>query len=84
MKFARDILNKLPYSDQELVASTIESLYYIQEHLQQRDQTTEPPASEAKLKNQRPRSPKASAKQPTRKNPVRKKGTRRSKPRGKG
>ncbi len=84
MKFVRDILSKLSYSDQELVASTIESLDYIQKQLQQRDQTTEPPASEAKEKARLLRSPKASAKQPVRKNPVRKKGTRRSKPRGKG
>ena len=52
MKFVRDILSKLSYSDQELVASTIESLDYIQKQLQQRDQTTEPPASEAKAESQ--------------------------------
>jgi tetratricopeptide (TPR) repeat protein len=83
MKFVRDILSKLSYSDQETVASTIKSLDYIQNQLQQRDQTTEPPASEAKQKDQRPRSPKASAKQPVQKNPVREEKPRRPKPRGK-
>ncbi|HSL03720.1 MAG TPA: CHAT domain-containing protein [Nitrospiraceae bacterium] len=84
MKFVRDILNTLPYFDEETVATTIQSLDYIHKQLQQRNQTTEPPASESKQKDQRPRRPKASAKQPTPKNPVRKKGTRQPKRRGKG
>jgi hypothetical protein len=79
MKFARNILGKLSYPDRAMVASTIESLDYIQQHLQPRAQTTEPPTSNAKQKARLPLSPKASAKQP-----VRKKATRRPTRRGKG
>lgn len=84
MKFVRNILGKLSYPDQVIVASAIESLDYIQTQLQPRAQTTEPPASKAKQKARLPLSPKASAKQPARKNPVRENNTRRPKRRGKG
>ena len=84
MKFARDILGKLSYPDRAIAASAIESLDYIQTQLQPRAQTTEPPASKAKQKARLPLSPKASAKQPARKNPVRENNTRRPKRRGKG
>jgi hypothetical protein len=83
MKFARDILNKLPSSDKKTVASIIESLDYIQEQLQHRDQATESPARESKQKAGLPRSPKASATPPARKNLVKRKRTRRPKLRGK-
>ncbi len=86
MKFVRDILNKIPYSSQaqKTIASTIESLDYIQGKLQQRVSTAEPSASETKQKVRSPRSPKPSAKRPVRKNLVREKKTRRPKRRGKG
>ena len=84
MKFVRDILNTLPYSDRETIAATMKSLDYIQNELKPRDRTVEPPAGEAKQKARLPRSPKASAKQLARKNPVREKNTRRPKRRGKG
>ena len=83
MKFARNILGKLSYSDRKTVASAIESLDYIQKQLQPRAQTTEPPVSEAKQKARLPHSPKSSAKQSEKKNPVREKPTRRPKHRGK-
>jgi CHAT domain-containing protein/pimeloyl-ACP methyl ester carboxylesterase len=70
MKFVRDILNTLSYSEKGIVASTIESLDYIQKRLQQRNHTEDPSAHEPKQKVRVPRSPKASAKQPARKNPV--------------
>jgi hypothetical protein len=66
----RDILNTLSYSEKGIVASTIESLDYIQKRLQQRNHTEDPSAHEPKQKVRVPRSPKASAKQPARKNPV--------------
>jgi hypothetical protein len=84
MKFARNILGKLSYPDRAIVASAMESLDYIQEQLQPRAQTTEPPASKAKQKARLPLSSKASAKQPARKSPVREDKTRRPKRRGKG
>lgn len=86
MKFVRDILKKIPYSSQaqKTIASTIESLDYIQGKLQHRVSTAEPSASETKQKVRSPRSPKPSAKRPVRKNPVREKKTRRPKRRGKG
>ncbi|MEO8047785.1 MAG: CHAT domain-containing protein [Nitrospirota bacterium] len=84
MKFARNILGKLSYPDRAIVASAMESLDYIQQRLQPRAQTTEPPAIKTKQKARLPLSPKASAKQPARKSPVREKGTRRLTHRGKG
>lgn len=84
MKFARDILGKLSYPDRAIVASAMESLDYIQTQLQPRVQMTEPPESKAKQKVRLPLSPKASAKKPARKNPVREKATRRPTRRGKG
>ncbi|MEO7862023.1 MAG: tetratricopeptide repeat-containing protein, partial [Nitrospirales bacterium] len=86
MKFVKDILNKISYSgqDQKMIASTIESLDYIQNKLKPPDRTAEPPASGAKQKARSPRSPKASTKQPARKNAVREKHPRRPKHRGKG
>ena len=85
MKFAKDILKKSSNSgqDHKMIASTIESLDYIQNKLERRDRTTEPPAGEVKPIATRPRSSKASAKQPARKNPARKRQPRRPKPRGK-
>jgi tetratricopeptide (TPR) repeat protein len=85
MKFVRDILKKFSYSGQEqkTIASTIESLDYIQNKLERRDQTTESLDGKAKQIKTRPLSPKVSAKQPARKNPVREKKTRRPKSRGK-
>ena len=85
MKFVRDILKKIPYSSQaqRMIASTIESLDYIQNKLERRDRMAEPPAGKAKQVATRLRSSKASAKQPARKNLVRKKQPRRPKPHGK-
>jgi hypothetical protein len=81
MIFVRDILRKIPYSSQsqKTIASTIESLDYIHNKLKPQNRTAEPPAGEAKQKARSPRSPKASAKPPARKNPVQTKRTRRPK-----
>ena len=84
MKFVRDILNKLSYSDQKTVASTIESLDYIQKQLQQRDPIAEPSEGESKQTDKLPLSPKASTKQPAGKKRAKAKRTRRPKRREKG
>jgi hypothetical protein len=84
MKFARNILGKLSYSDRETVASAIESLDYIQTQLQPHAPTAESHGSESKQIDRRPLSPKASAKQPARKNPVREEKTSRPTRRRKG
>jgi CHAT domain-containing protein len=84
MKFARNILGKLSYSNREIVSSAIESLGYIQKQLQPREQIAVPHKSEAKQRGQRSLSPPSSVKLSARKNPVREKKTRRPTHRGKG
>jgi CHAT domain-containing protein len=84
MKFVINILGKLPSSDPEVVASAIQSLEYIQAQLWPHEQSSEPHGKEAKQKDQRPLSVKASVKKPARKNPVQEKITRRPTHRGKG
>ena len=84
MEFVRSILGKLSYPDQVIVESAIQSLEYIQQYLQPYDQMAGSAAGEPKQKDQRSRSPKASAKQPARKSPVREKRTGRPTRRGKG
>jgi tetratricopeptide (TPR) repeat protein len=85
MKFVKDILNKISYSgqDQKMIASTIDSLEYIQSKLERRDRTAASPGGEAEPIGNRPLKPKASVKQPARKSPARKKLSRRPKLRGK-
>ena len=84
MKFARNILGKLSYPDRAIVASAITSLEYIQTQLRPHEQSSEPHGSEAKQKDQRLRSPKASVKQSARKTSLREKKTRRPMRRDKG
>jgi hypothetical protein len=82
MKFVRTILNKLLGQDPKVVTPIIESLEYIEKQLQQRGQTAEPPAGEAKKGDQGSSSPRALATQPGRKNSVQARHTRHSKSRG--
>jgi hypothetical protein len=84
MEFVRNILGKLPSPDRAMVASAIESLDYIHAQLRPREQAVEPAVGDAKRKDQRSRSTRASVKKPARKNPVQEKKTRRPTHRGKG
>ena len=84
MEFVRNILGKLPSPDRAMVASAIESLDYIHAQFRPCEQAVEPAVGDAKRKDQRSRSTRASVKKSARKNPEQEKKTRRPTHRGKG
>ncbi|MDF0668458.1 MAG: CHAT domain-containing protein [Nitrospira sp.] len=80
MTFVRDILKKLPFSREQAIKTTIESLEYIREQLQPQKKAEDPARITTKQSAASSSSSKTSTKRKPAKNPGREKAARRFKP----